>query len=128
MPPTWQRASTSWSRSGGLRSSLSPSTARSLRDVTAELVSAAAGWAAPVAVAVLGGRRGPLAAQANLPGVDEVIVAATPADGFAPDAWRAAAELIAQRSPRPVLGALTVDAMASAPPWPPRSALASPAT
>lgn len=87
----------------------------SLRDVTAELVSAGVELGGPVTVAIVGGDSAALAAQANLPGVDEVVTVPGP-DGFAPAAQRAAlAELIGQRAPGLVLGGFTVDAMAWAP-------------
>ena len=87
----------------------------SLRDVTAELVSAGAELGGPVTVAIVGGDAAALAPQANLPGVDEIVTVVGP-DGFAPATRRAVlAELIAQRSPSLVLAGFTVDAMAWAP-------------
>jgi len=90
----------------------------SLRDVTAELVSAAAGLApqlgGPVTVVIVGGD-GALAQQANLSGVDEIVTVPGP-EGFAPVSQRAVlAELIDQRAPSLVLAGFTVDAMAWAP-------------
>jgi electron transfer flavoprotein alpha subunit len=90
----------------------------SLRDVTAELVSAAAGLTPElggrVTVVIVGGDAA-LAEPANLTGVDEIVTVAGP-DGFAPATHcTALAELIAERSPALVLGGFTVDAMAWAP-------------
>lgn len=88
-----------------------------LRDVTAELVGAAAALGlGPVAVAVLAGTPGALADACALQGVDEVVEVATPSDGFDSDVWRAAvAALVRERQPAAVLVAHSVDGMSFGP-------------
>ena len=71
---------------------------------------------APSAVAVLAGAPARSPTPCALPGVDEVIEVATPSDGFDSDVWRAAVEaLVAERSPRAVLVAPSVDGMSFGP-------------
>ena len=88
-----------------------------LRDVTAELVSAAAALGAgPVAVAVIADAPGPLAEACALQGVDEVIEVAAGGPHFDSDVSRAASEaLVRERNPDVVVAAHSVDGMSFAP-------------
>jgi electron transfer flavoprotein alpha subunit len=87
-----------------------------VRDVTAELVTAAGALGEPVAVAVLGSAAAALADAVDLVGVAEILTVDVPSDGMDGDLWRRAiAALIAARSPRTVLVAHSADGMAFAP-------------
>jgi electron transfer flavoprotein alpha subunit len=88
-----------------------------LRDVTAELVGAAAALrAGPVTVAVIADAPGALADACALVGVDEVIEVAAGGPHFDSDVSRAAVEaLVRERSPDVVLAAHSVDGMSFAP-------------
>ncbi|MCC6221889.1 MAG: electron transfer flavoprotein subunit alpha/FixB family protein [Thermoleophilia bacterium] len=87
-----------------------------LRDVTKELVTAAAGLGGPVTVAVIARDPAPLAAAANVPGADEVVAVSVAADGFSADTTLAAVEtLVREREPSLILTGFTVDAMGYAP-------------
>jgi electron transfer flavoprotein alpha subunit len=87
-----------------------------LRDVTAELVTAAASLGEPVIVAVIGSGAGALAASCALDGVSEVVVAEAPSQGMDADVWRqVVAALVADRAPSAVLVAHSSDGMAFAP-------------
>jgi electron transfer flavoprotein alpha subunit len=88
-----------------------------LREVTAEIVSAAAALGAgPVAVAVVAGAPGPLADACAIEGVDEVIEVATGGPHFDSDVWRSAvAALVRERAPDVVVAAHSVDGMGFAP-------------
>lgn len=88
-----------------------------LRDVTAELVGAAAALGAgPVAVAVIADAPAALADACPLQGVDEVIEVAIGGPHFDSDLWRAAVvALVRERTPDVVLAAHSVDGMSFAP-------------
>ena len=87
-----------------------------LRDITKELVTAAAELGGPVTIAVIARDPGPLVAAANVPGVDEVVAVAVDADGFSADVTLEAVEaLVREREPSVVLTGFTVDAMGFAP-------------
>ncbi len=87
-----------------------------VRDVTAELVTAALSAGGPVAVAVIGADAETLATACQLQGVDEVIVVVVPCDGMDADVWRAAiAAVVADRAPAVVVVAHSSDGMAFAP-------------
>jgi electron transfer flavoprotein alpha subunit len=86
-----------------------------LRDVTRELVTAAAGLG-PVTVAVIGADAPDVAAEANVPGVDEIVTIAAGAREFENDTVQAVVEaLVESRRPRLVLTGFTVNAMGYAP-------------
>lgn len=87
-----------------------------VRDVTKELVTAAAALGGPVTVAVIGSNAASIAAQANVAGVDEVVTVGAGSDEFEADTYQQAVEgLIAERSPRVVLTGFTVNSMGYAP-------------
>ena len=88
-----------------------------LRDITAEMAGAAVALGAgPVAVAVLAGTPGPRADAPARGGGGEVVEGGTPADRVDSHLWRAAVEaLVADRSPRAVLVAHSVDGMSFGP-------------
>jgi electron transfer flavoprotein alpha subunit len=85
-----------------------------LRDVTRELITAAAELGEPVAVAVIA--RDPVALDVNVVGVDEIINVPVDADEFENDVYQAALEaVIAERRPRAVLLGFTVNSMGFGP-------------
>src|SRR5215472_2197656 len=87
-----------------------------LRDVTRELVTAAQDFPRPVCVAVIAADPGPLAAEADLRGVDEIVSVRTGGDEFENDVYRYALEaLLGQRKPDVVLTGFTVNSMGYAP-------------
>jgi len=88
-----------------------------LRDVTAELVGAAAALGAgPVAVAVIADAPGAFAEACSFAGVDELVEVAAAGPHFDADVWRAAVEaLVRERAPDLVLAAHSVDGMSFAP-------------
>jgi electron transfer flavoprotein alpha subunit len=87
-----------------------------IRDVTLELVTAATELGGPVTVAVIAADPGPLAAQVNVPGVDEIVTVAAGGSEFENDVHQAAVEaLIEARKPRVVLTGFTVNSMGYAP-------------
>jgi len=87
-----------------------------LRDVTRELVTAAQDFPRPVCVAVIAADPGPLAAEADLRGVDEIVSVRTGGDEFENDVYRYALEaLLGQRKPDLVLTGFTVNSMGYAP-------------
>jgi electron transfer flavoprotein alpha subunit len=87
-----------------------------LRDVTRELVTAAHTLRGPVTVAVVAADPSPLAEEAALEGVDEVIRVAAGSDEFEGDTYQQVLEaLIADREPDAVLVGFTVNSMGYAP-------------
>jgi electron transfer flavoprotein alpha subunit len=87
-----------------------------LRDVTCELVTAAQELPRPVCVAVIAADQGPLADQAGLQGVDEIILVQAGGAEFESDIYRGALEaLLADRRPEVVLTGFTVSGMGYAP-------------
>ncbi len=87
-----------------------------VRDVTRELVTAAAELGGPVAVAVIAGDPTPLVDQVNVAGVDEIVTVAAGGAEFESDVYFAAVEaLIQERRPRAVLVGFTVNSMGYAP-------------
>jgi electron transfer flavoprotein alpha subunit len=87
-----------------------------VRDVTRELVTAAAELGGPVAVGLVAADPAPLVEQVNVPGVDEIVTVATGGDEFEGDVYQAAVEaLIAERAPRAVLMGFTVNSMGYGP-------------
>jgi len=87
-----------------------------LRDVTREIVTAAAGLGGPVTLAVIGSDPGPLAAAANLAGVDEIVTIQVDSDEFEVESSQAALEaLISERQPEVTLLGFTVNSMGFGP-------------
>jgi electron transfer flavoprotein alpha subunit len=87
-----------------------------LRDVTKELVTAAAGLDGPVAVAVIASDPAALAQQANVPGVDEIVAVTAGEADFSADVYADVVEaLIRDRSPGAVLVPFTVNGMGYGP-------------
>ena len=87
-----------------------------VRDVTRELVTAAAELGGPVTVGVIAADPTPLVDQVNLPGVDEIVTVAAGASEFENDTYLVAVEaLIQERRPRTVLTGFTVNSMGFAP-------------
>jgi electron transfer flavoprotein alpha subunit len=87
-----------------------------LRDVTKELVSAAGDLDGPVTVAVIAADPAPLADQANVPGVNEVVAVTAGEQDFGADAYADVVEaLIRERSPSTVLVPFSVNGMAYGP-------------
>jgi electron transfer flavoprotein alpha subunit len=87
-----------------------------LRDVTRELVTAAQDLPGPVSVAIIAADPGPLAEEADLRGVDEVVSVPAGGDEFENDVYRDALEaLLASRRPAVVLTGFTVNSMGYAP-------------
>src|SRR5262249_24355983 len=87
-----------------------------LRDVTRELVTAAQDLPRPVCVAAIAADPGPLADQADLQGVDEIVSVRAGGDEFENDVYRGALEaLLADRQPDVVLTGFTVNSMGYAP-------------
>ncbi len=87
-----------------------------LRDVTRELVTAAATLPGPVTVAIVAREPERIAAQAELEGVNEVVLVRAGGDEFENDVYQAALQaLIAQRAPEVVLVGFTVGGMGYAP-------------
>lgn len=84
-----------------------------LRDVTAEMVTAAADLGGPVAVAVLSPDPSAFRSGVDLAGVDEVIEVKVPAAEFENDIYQSVVEaLIRDREPDAVLLGFSVDSMA----------------
>lgn len=87
-----------------------------LRDLTKELVTAAAELGGPVTVAVIAADPTTLVSQANVPGVDEIVTVQAGSAEFEADTYQAAVEaLIAERSPRAVLMGFSVNSMGYGP-------------
>jgi electron transfer flavoprotein alpha subunit len=87
-----------------------------VRDVTRELISAAAGLGGPVTVAVIAADPPALRAAVDLAGVDEIVEVAVPAAEFENDIYQHAVQaLIAQRKPDAVLLGFTVNSMGYGP-------------
>jgi electron transfer flavoprotein alpha subunit len=87
-----------------------------VRDVTKELVTAAADLGGPVTVAVIAKDPASLADAVNVPGVDEIVQVQVDAEEFENDVWQAALEaLVADRSPRVTLLGFTVNSMGYGP-------------
>jgi electron transfer flavoprotein alpha subunit len=87
-----------------------------MRDVTRELVTAAQDLPRPVAVAVIAAVPGPLADEADLTGVDEIVSVRAGGDEFENDVYRQALEaLLGDRRPDVVLTGFTVNSMGYAP-------------
>jgi electron transfer flavoprotein alpha subunit len=87
-----------------------------LRDVTRELVTAAGELGGPVTLAVIARDPGPLAAAANLAGVDEIVTVRVDSEEFEPDSSQAAFEaLLAERQPEVTLLGFTVNSMGFGP-------------
>jgi electron transfer flavoprotein alpha subunit len=83
-----------------------------LRPVTFELVSAAKELAGPVEVAVIGKDPPPLAEQANVAGVDEILAVSVEQEEFENEVYQAAVEkLISERQPQVILMGFTVNSM-----------------
>jgi electron transfer flavoprotein alpha subunit len=83
-----------------------------LRPVTLELVSAAKELAGPLEVAVIGKDPPPLAEQANVAGVDEILAVSVEQEEFENDVYQAALEkLISERQPQVILMGFTVNSM-----------------
>jgi electron transfer flavoprotein alpha subunit len=87
-----------------------------VRDVTKELVSAAGDLDGPVIVAVIAADPAPLADQANVPGVNEVVAVTSGEQDFSADVYADVVEaLIRERSPSAVLVPFSVNGMGYAP-------------
>jgi electron transfer flavoprotein alpha subunit len=87
-----------------------------LRDVTRELVTAAQDLHRPISVAIIAADPGPLAEEADLRGVDEVVSVRAGADEFENDVYRDALEaLLIRRQPEVVLTGFTVNSMGYVP-------------
>ena len=87
-----------------------------LRDVTRELVTAAAELGGAVTVAVIARDPAPLAEAANLAGVDEIVTVRVDSEEFEADSSEAALEaLLAARQPEVVLLGFTVNGMGFGP-------------
>jgi electron transfer flavoprotein alpha subunit len=87
-----------------------------LRPVTLELVSAARELVGPVEVAVIGKDPAPLAEQANVAGVDEILAVSVEQEEFENDIHQAAVEkLISERQPQVILMGFTVNSMGYGP-------------
>lgn len=87
-----------------------------VRDVSRELVTAAQELERPVTVAVIAAEPGPLAAEAAMQGVDEVVTVAAGGQEFENDVYQQALEaLIEARQPKLVLVGFTVNSMGYAP-------------
>ncbi len=83
-----------------------------VREVTGELISAAAAFGGPVTVAVIAEDPSVLSGQVNRPGVDEIVSVRTGAAEFENDTYQAALEaLIESLSPRLILLGFTVNSM-----------------
>ena len=83
-----------------------------LRPVTFELVSAAKELGGPVEVAVIGKDPAPLAEQANVAGVDEILAVSVEQEEFENDVYQAAVEkLVSERQPQVILMGFTVNSM-----------------
>jgi electron transfer flavoprotein alpha subunit len=87
-----------------------------LRDVTRELVTAGAELGAPLTLAVIAHDPGPIGEEANLAGVDEVVLVRVDSREFEADSSQAALEaLIADRQPDLILLGFTVNSMGFGP-------------
>jgi electron transfer flavoprotein alpha subunit len=87
-----------------------------LRDVTRELVTAAQELPRPVSIAIIAADPGPLADEADLQGVEEIISVRGGGDEFENDVYRDVLEaLLADRQPDVVLTGFTVNSMGYAP-------------
>jgi electron transfer flavoprotein alpha subunit len=87
-----------------------------LRDVTRELVTAARDLPRPLSVAIIAADPGPLADEADLQGVAEIVSVRAGGDEFENDVYRDALEaLLAGRQPEVVLTGFTVNSMGYAP-------------
>ncbi|MBO0803231.1 MAG: electron transfer flavoprotein subunit alpha/FixB family protein [Nocardiopsaceae bacterium] len=88
----------------------------SVRDVTRELITAAAELGGPVTVAVLGADPAALRAGVDVAGVDEIVEVRTATAEFENDVYQRAVEaLIAERDPAAVLLGFTVNGMGYGP-------------
>jgi electron transfer flavoprotein alpha subunit len=88
----------------------------SVRDVTRELITAAAELGGPVTVAVIGADPAALRAGVNVEGADEIVEVRTAAAEFENDAYQQAVEaLIAEREPDAILLGFTVNGMGYGP-------------
>jgi electron transfer flavoprotein alpha subunit len=89
-----------------------------LRPITLELVSAAQALPEekPVTVAVIARDPAPIAAAADVAGVDEIVTVRTEQDEFENDVYQAAVEqLVAERKPRVTLLGFTINSMGYGP-------------
>jgi electron transfer flavoprotein alpha subunit len=87
-----------------------------LRDVTRELVMAAQDLPRPVSIAIIAADPGPLADEADLQGVEEIISVRAGGDEFENDVYRDVLEaLLADRQPDVVLTGFTVNGMGYVP-------------
>jgi electron transfer flavoprotein alpha subunit len=87
-----------------------------LRDVTRELVTAAQDLPHPVSLAIIAADPGPLADEADLQGVEEIVSVRAGGDEFENDVYRDALEaLLADRQPDVVLTGFTVNGMGYVP-------------
>jgi electron transfer flavoprotein alpha subunit len=87
-----------------------------VRDVTRELITAAAGLGGPVTVAVIAADPPALRAAVDVAGVDEIVEVRVPAAEFENDIYQGAVEaLIARRAPDAVLLGFTVNSMGYGP-------------
>lgn len=87
-----------------------------LRDVTPELITAAAEIGGPTAVAVIAKDPSRLTDQVNRESVDEVVQVAVESEEFENDVYQAALEaLVEERRPKAVLLGFTVNSMGFAP-------------
>jgi electron transfer flavoprotein alpha subunit len=87
-----------------------------LRDVTQELVTAAADLGEPVTVAVVANDPAPLVEQVNVPGVTEIVAVSAGGAEFEADAYQSVIEtLIDERNPGVILTGFTVNSMSFGP-------------
>ncbi len=87
-----------------------------LRDVTRELVTAAQDLPHPVSLAIIAADPGPLADEADLQGVEEIVSVRAGGGEFESDVYRDTLEaLLADRQPDVVLTGFTVNGMGYAP-------------
>lgn len=87
-----------------------------VRDVTRELITAAAELGGPVAVAVIAADPAALRAGVDVAGADEIVEVTAPVAEFENDVYQRVVEaLIAERQPGAVLAGFTVNAMGYAP-------------
>lgn len=88
----------------------------SVRDVTRELITAAAELGGPVTVAVIGADPAALCGGVDVAGVDEIVTVRTTAAEFENDVYQRAVEaLIAEREPDAILLGFTVNGMGYGP-------------
>ena len=87
-----------------------------VRDVTRELVTAAAELGEPVIVAVVADDPPPLVEQVNVPGVTEVVAVSAGGAEFEADVYQSVIEtLVEERKPSVVLAGFTVNSMSFGP-------------